>query len=66
MGSSGAVATDQSEERAGGRSQDHECDLLCAAHGDAVAGLAGPVRALHDGLQSLQPMVATGYLEARF
>jgi transposase len=66
MGASGAADAGEPQERTGGRSQDHGCDLLRAAHWDAVAGFAGTLWAVHDGLQSLQPVVATRYLEADF
>lgn len=66
MGSSGAADAESAQERAGGRSQDHERDILRAAHRDAVARSSGTLRALHDGLQSLQPVVSTGDMEADF
>ena len=46
--------------------KDHERDILRAAHRDAVARSAGTLWALHDGLQSLQPLVSTRHLEANF
>src|ERR1039457_1870351 len=50
--------------RASRRSQDYECDILRAAHRNAVAGSAGTLRPLHDGVQSLQPLVSPRHLEA--
>ena len=55
-----------SKERTRGRSQDHERDILCAAHRDAVARSAGTLWALHNGVQSLQSLVSTRHLEADF
>src|ERR1039457_4545723 len=50
--------------RASRRSQDYEFDILRAAHRNAVAGSAGTLRPLHDGVQSLQPLVSPRHLEA--
>jgi transposase len=66
MGSVGAADAEQSQERARRRSQDHERDILCAAHRDAVARSAGTLWAVHDGVQSLQSLVSTRRLEADF
>jgi transposase len=66
LGSFGAIDAGSSKERARRRSQDHERDILCAAHRDAVAGFARTVWTVHDGLQSLQPLVSTRHLEAGF
>ena len=40
--------------------------ILRAAHGDAVPRSAGALWAVHDGVQSLQPLVSTRRLEADF
>ena len=66
MGSFRAVDAESSEECPRRRSPDHERDILCAAHGHAVARLARAIRAVHDGLQPLQPLVSTRCLEAGF
>ena len=66
MGSFGATDAEKSNVRTRRRSQDHERDLLRAAHRDAVARFAGTLWALHDGVQSLQPLVSTRHLEADF
>src|SRR5450759_4279164 len=42
----------------------YECDILRAADRNAVAGSAGTLRPLHDGVQSLQPLVSPRHLEA--
>ena len=54
------------KERARRRSKDHERDILRAAYWDAVARSAGTLWAVHDGVQSLQPLVSTRHLEADF
>ena len=61
-----AAKAEQPQERPQGRSQGDERDLLRAAHGHAVAGFTRALRALHDGLQPLQPLVSTRDLEADF
>ena len=66
MGSSGAVAAGSQEKCTRRRSPDYERDILRAAHGDAVARFARTVWTVHDSIQSLQPLVATRYLEAGF
>src|SRR5882724_9135389 len=66
MGSPGAVDAAEPKERPRRRPQSDERDLLRAADGDAVAGFARALRALHDGLQPLQPLVSTRDLEADF
>jgi transposase len=66
MGCFGAIDAGSSKERACWRSQDHERDILRAAHRDAVARSAGTLWALHNGVQSLQPLVSTWHLEADF
>ena len=66
MDASGAVDAAAPKERARRRSQDHERDILRAANRDAVARFARTLRALHDGLQPLQPLVSTRDLETDF
>src|SRR5579863_232258 len=66
MGCFGAPDAEKSNVRTRRRSQDHERDLLRAAHRDAVARFAGTLWALHDSVQSLQPLVPTRHLEADF
>src|SRR5437667_128495 len=66
MGSSGVADAEEPKERTRRRSKDHERDILRAAHWDAVARSAGTLRALHNGLQSLQPLVSTLHLETDF
>src|SRR5271170_1135388 len=61
-----AADAEKSNERTRRRSKDHERDILRAAHRDAVARSAGTLRAVHDGVQSLQPLVSTRHLEADF
>src|SRR5271168_2515758 len=66
MGSPGAVDAESSKKRSRRRSKGHERDILRAAHWDAVARFAGTLWAVHNGLQSLQPLVSTRRLEADF
>jgi len=66
MGSFGSPDAKEPRECQEGGSQGYECDLLCAADRDAVAGFARTVRAVHNGLQSFQPVVAARHLEADF
>jgi transposase len=66
MGSVGAVDAEGSKERTRRRPPDHKCDILRATDRDAVARFARTVRTVHDGLQSLQPLVSTRHLEAGF
>ena len=57
------VDAEEPQERPGRRPQDHECDLLRAADWHALARFAGTLRAVHNGLQSLQSWVPARYLE---
>ena len=66
MGSAGAIDAAKPQERASRRSQGHERDLLRVANRDAVARFARALRALHNGLQPLQPVVSTWDLEEDF
>jgi transposase len=66
MGSAGTIDAAKPQERARRGSQGHERDLLRVANRDAVARFAGTLRALHNGLQPLQPVVSTRDLEEDF